>query len=216
MKYRKKSDRKAGFHNSLPPGLCWALSLICMLLTIVFMSSASRAMTDLSDAQRLQLESGDVVLSVKEDGNFNKGMVEATILIEAPAEIIWRVMIDCKEVPTFVPGINDCRVLSAGENWEIIEHDVKWTWFFPEMTYAFRAQYDKHKRIDFVRTGGDLKDMVGAWSLLATERGNKTIVCYSVYLDPGFLVPQWLVKLSLKKDLPAVLQALQKHVMSIN
>jgi hypothetical protein len=40
-------------------------------------------------------------------------------------------------------------------------------------------------------------------------------VRYRVYLDPGFLIPQWLVRNSLKSDIPAVLTALRNKVLAI-
>ena len=41
----------------------------------------------------------------------------------------------------------------------------------------------------------------------------QTLVRYRVFLDPGFWVPQWLVRTSLKADLPAVLTALRTKVL---
>ena len=188
------------------------VSLLLTLAAINLMPIHSFAMTSLTDSQRNQLDNGEVLVEVKQEGTPPKGMVEATILIDAPAEAIWSIMLDCDAVPTFVPGVNACKVLSAGSDWEIIEHDVKWAWLFPEITYVFRADYQKYRRIDFIRTEGDLKEMMGHWSLHPVDGGEKTIVCYSVYLDPGFLVPQWLVRYSLKNDLPEVLRALRTQV----
>jgi glutathione reductase (NADPH) len=39
---------------------------------------------------------------------------------------------------------------------------------------------------------------------------------YEVYLDPGFWVPQALVRHSLRKDLPAVLEALRTRVEGLD
>ena len=211
--YGKNGRVKERLFKIRPSTIQRGLIAVWIVLSIVSIAHSSLAVTDLSAYQRRQLEKGEVLTAVKPKGNPPKGMVEAAILIEAPAESIWRVMIDCAAAPSFVPGVNACRVTSAGDDWEIIEHDVKWTWFFPEITYAFRADYRKNERIDFVRTGGDLRDMAGHWSLHPLDSGNRTMVCYSVYLDPGFLVPQWLVRHSLKKDLPAVLRALREHVL---
>ncbi|MGD9308973.1 MAG: SRPBCC family protein, partial [Desulfosarcina sp.] len=143
-----------------------------------------------------------------------KGTVEATILIDAPASRIWSIMLDCSQIPTFVPGVEHCEVLDSGQNWEIIRHDVKWIWFFPQISYVFRARYQPNRQIDFVRIEGDLRDMQGRWQLTPMPDSAKTRVCYSVYVDPGFLVPQWLVRSALKTDLPAVLTALRRKVLN--
>ena len=58
---------------------------------------------------------------------------------------------------------------------------------------------------------GSLQRLDGTWWLepLAPD---KTLVFYSVDLDPGFLVPQFLVRRALRKDLPKVLAALRNRV----
>jgi len=41
--------------------------------------------------------------------------------------------------------------MESGKNWEIIRHEVKWIWFFPKISYVFRADYKINRRIDFVK-----------------------------------------------------------------
>jgi ribosome-associated toxin RatA of RatAB toxin-antitoxin module len=164
--------------------------------------------------QRSRLENGEVLVTANPIKGQTRGTVTATVLINAPAERIWQVMVDCADIPSFVPGVEDCQVLDSGENWEIIRHDVKWVWFFPRLSYVFRAQYQPIRKIDFTRIDGDLRDMQGSWRLIPVGDGGRTLVRYRVYLDPGFWVPQWLVRNSLKKDLPQVLTALRTKVGS--
>lgn len=138
--------------------------------------------------------------------------MEAIILIDAPAEKVWPIMTDCEAAPKFVPGLAACQVLHSGQDWEIIQHDVKWTWLLPEVSYVFLEEYEKNKRIDFERIRGGLRDIRGSWRLVPLNDGRQTVLAYGVYLDPGFFVPQWLVRHSLKADLPAVLSALRTQV----
>ena len=180
-------------------------------LVVIFRDAC--ATSDLSESQLLQLKSGAVLVAVQQADEPSKGMVEATILIDAPAESIWQIMVNCHEIPTFVPGLKACRVLAAGENWEIIRHEVKWIWFLPRLSYVFRAVYQQNRQIDFVKIEGDLREMKGTWRLTPLNETGQTIVRYSVYLDPGFFVPQYIVRQSLKADLPAVLTALRSEVL---
>jgi ribosome-associated toxin RatA of RatAB toxin-antitoxin module len=198
--------------GAIKPGLIvgWML----LLIAVPMMAGVALAASDLSGDQWLQLDNGDVVVAVQPAQGASKGTVEATILIDAPAERIWQVMLDCHEIPTFVPGVTDCQVLESGENWEIIRHQVKWIWLFPELSYVFRAQYLPRRQIDFTRIAGDIRDMRGRWRLIPIRGGSQTLVRYRVYLDPGFLVPQWLVRHALKSDLPDVLTALRTRVLS--
>lgn len=187
--------------------------LIISGIVLIVIFRYAHATSDLSESQLLRLKNGAVLVAVQQTDEPSKGMVEATILIDAPAESIWQIMVNCHEIPTFVPGLKACRVLAAGENWEIIRHEVKWIWFLPRLSYVFRAVYQPNRQIDFVKIEGDLREMKGTWHLTQLNETGPTIVRYSVYLDPGFFVPQYIVRQSLKADLPAVLTALRTEVL---
>jgi ribosome-associated toxin RatA of RatAB toxin-antitoxin module len=188
--------------------------LVITAIVLIAIVGDARANSSLSDSQFQRLKDGKVLVAVRPADGPSKGMVEATILIDAPAESIWQIMTNCSEIPTFVPGVKSCQVLSSGESWEIIRHEVKWIWLLPKLSYVFRASYIENRQIDFVRIDGDLREMRGAWRLSPLNAGSQTIVQYRVYLDPGFFVPQWLVRRSLKGDLPAVLTSLRTKVLN--
>jgi ribosome-associated toxin RatA of RatAB toxin-antitoxin module len=189
--------------------------LAALALALTLQDGASgRTVPDLSEDQLHRLEQGDIVVSVNQAEGPARGTVEATILIEAPVDLIWRIMNDCEEIPNFIPGIEKCEVLESGENWEFIRHEIKWIWLFPRLSYVFRADYLPKREISFNRISGDLREMKGSWRLIPAESSG-TFVRYRVYLDPGFLIPQWLVRNSLKSDIPAVLTALRNKVLAI-
>jgi ribosome-associated toxin RatA of RatAB toxin-antitoxin module len=163
------------------------------------------------EAERDLLAKGEIIVFDTSGGDA-KGMVEAAVLIHTPAEQVWNVMVDCHGAPEFVPGLKNCKVLQRGGDTETIEHQVKFSWLIPEVTYTFKANYHMHKRIDFKRTEGDLKELEGSWVLESVDDGRKTIIIYSVYLDPGFFVPQWLVRFILRRDLPELLLSIRNRV----
>ena len=84
----------------------------------------AHAVSGLSESQLLRLEKGEILVNVRQTGDPPRGTVEAMILIEAPAENIWQIMTECREIPNFVPGLKTCQVLDSGQNWEIIRHEV--------------------------------------------------------------------------------------------
>jgi len=128
-------------------------------------------------------------------------------------EQVWQVITNCEEVPTYLPKIRSCRILAKGANWEIIRHEVKWMWLMPKLHYVFKSTYTAHKRIEVSRVAGDLRELQGTWRLTRIDEGRKTIVNYSIFLDLGFFVPQWMVRHTLKRELPEVLTAFRKQVM---
>jgi len=163
-----------------------------------------------SSTQMDRLARGQVVVREEIDKRGFK-RITAAVLIQAPVEPIWNAVVDCDRAPEFVPGLKGCKVLERHANTEIIEHHVKISWLIPEVRYVFLARYDHLKRIDFHRVRGDLRSVVGSWVLQAVNP-QRTFVVYSVHIDPGFFVPQWLVRLVLKQDLPELMLALRSRV----
>jgi len=164
-----------------------------------------------------RLTAGEVVVRSTVDQSKPRGRVSAAVRINAQPEAVWNVMTDCEHAPSFVPELKHCRrVKSAPDGaWELIEHEVKYSWLLPTVRYVFRADYQRPRRIDFRRVSGDLKDQEGTWLLEPTPDGSATIIQYEVYLDPGFWVPQVVVRRLLRDDLPALLKALRTRVEGI-
>jgi ribosome-associated toxin RatA of RatAB toxin-antitoxin module len=167
------------------------------------------------EGELARLARGEVLVRVGGHDSDRKGRVLAAILINSPARQIWNIMIDCDRAPEFVPGLRSCRVLDRHESMEIIEHRVKFSMLQPTVTYVFRALYQNLRRIDFIRVGGYFRELEGSW-ILEQINGRQTIVVYSVYLDPGFPVPQWLVRRILRGELPDFLLALRNRVSELS
>ena len=191
---------------------CMGLLLASLLSTITVAQS-----TWLADpVLQRRLADGEVIVRTGFDAHERKGRVYAAVRIRATADVIWNVMTNCQDAPSFVPGLKRCRRLQSAPDgsWEIIEHEVKYSWLLPTVHYVFRADYQRPHRIDFHRVSGDLKDQEGTWLLGESADSSATIVEYEVYLDPGFWVAEALVRHTLRRDLPAVLRALRDRVES--
>jgi len=189
-----------------------AISALCLASWTCAGLAAAEGGGAVSADELARLERGEVVVSSPPAGRSRP--IAAAILIDAPPARVWEVMVDCPRAPEFVPGLRECRVLEHAPDHELIHHRVKIFAFLPEVSYTFRADYREGERIDFARTGGDLKAMEGSWTLAAVggRRLGRTLVRYSVHLEPGFLVPQWAVRRALRHDLPELLRALRARV----
>jgi hypothetical protein len=190
-----------------------AATLAAFLLLTSSGLSAQGWPQDLAIQQRLS--SGEVIVQEPAiDPSRPRGMVHAAVLIHATPEAIWRIVTDCREAGAFVPGLRSCRRVDAAPDgrWEDIEQEVHYSWLLPTVRYVFRAQYDRPHRIDFHRVSGDLRAEEGAWHLSEMPNASATLVEYEMYLDPGFFVPQILVKRTLRTDLPQALNALKRRI----
>lgn len=192
-----------------------ALVLLALILLPPATAVAQSAWTD--DPQvRQRLRAGEVVVAAgaPEDPQHPRGLVQAAVRIAGSPEAIWKVLTDCQQALTYVPGLRGCRRIDSAPDgsWADIEHVVHYSWMLPTVRYVFRAEYQRPHRIDFHRVSGDLKEEQGTWLLRPSQDGAATLVEYQVYIDPGFWIPQFLVHRSLRKDLPAALNGLRERV----
>jgi len=180
------------------------------LLALCF--SGQSLSTD-SQAWEEQLQRGEVPVVVEAGTHQKIKTVRAAVLIDASPEAIWSVMTNCELAPEFVPHLKSCEVLDAGDDWEIIEHKVKYYLLWPQQRYTFKADYHPFKKISFLRIKGDLKYLQGEW-LLQDDVDGQIRVTYSVTIDPGRLVPKFMVRRALRKDLPKVMKAFREQVLA--
>jgi len=45
---------------------------------------------------------------------------------------------------------------------------------------------------------------------------HRTELSYSMFMDPGFFVPQWLIREGVKSELPRTLDAVRKRVLAVS
>lgn len=114
-----------------------------------------------------------------------------------------------------VPGLAACVVLETApdQSWQIIRQVLDYSWYVPRLTYEFRATYEKPVRVSIERISGDLSVLKASWNLRSD--GDSTIAQYSVDLAPGFWVPNWIVRVALRHDLPKMMRALRTRAESV-
>ncbi len=191
------------------------LKAIAIGIVILLAIGASHISADQNWIDHDKLHARQILVKTDRRGESDRRRVRAAVLIDARPEQVWKVMLDCSQASDIVPRLKRCTVLERldGGRKEIIEHQVKYSWLLPKATYVFDADYEPYQRIGFRRIRGSIKRLEGSW-LLEPVTGDKTLLMYSVHINPGFFTPKWLVRSALKKDLPAALKALRARVES--
>jgi hypothetical protein len=184
--------------------------LMAALLPLVAAAQPA-AFSDQQSQQRLA--AGEVAIHAQLTGNQHGGQVNAAVMIHARPETVWSVMRDCEQAPAYIPGLKRCRRIGAAADgsWEIIEHEMKYSWLMPAIHSVLRLDY-RPWEIDFRSLSGDLKAEQGMWLVQRSADNSATIVEYELYVEPGFWVPPGLVRASLRHELPEALQALRSRV----
>ena len=118
-------------------------------------------------------------------------VVKKQLLIDAPVERLYEIIVDYERYPEFVPGIRACRIRSAkGEKHVEYELDLG----VKRIRYVLRHEEQRPRRVSWSLVSGDMmKVSNGSWDL-ADEAG-KTRAVYSVEIQIARppLVPQALV-----------------------
>ncbi|HEY9888771.1 MAG TPA: SRPBCC family protein [Candidatus Obscuribacterales bacterium] len=115
----------------------------------------------LSDAERHQLQQGDVVLVGQE------GTYAVLSLVKAPLPGVWGVLTAYEQFPTFLPSVVNCRILEKRENRVVVERrDLRKIGWLPIKVKIVTENVETwHDRIDYRMLDGTLDQMYGNWRL---------------------------------------------------
>lgn len=161
-----------------------------------------------------RLARGEIVVDVKNDGETK--YVTGSCIIDQPAEKIWPIMVNPFEFKGKIsPRMKQVEVVTDKANLSVLKVTMDMSFLFPNFTYVVESSYQPGEKISFHRVGGVLKDFRGSWQMTPIENGSKTELTYSMYLDTGFAVPQWLIREGVKGELPRTLKALRKRVQDV-
>lgn len=153
-------------------------------------------------------------LSVSLDSQGQSGRAVAVIRIHATREVVWPLIASCAEERRIVPGLKACDVLETApdHSWQRIRHIMDYSWYMPRLTYEVRATYKEPESVTVERISGDMARLRGSWTLQSD--GRDTVARYVVEFAPGFWVPNWIIRATLRRDLPEMLRNLRARAES--
>jgi carbon monoxide dehydrogenase subunit G len=150
------------------------------------------------------------VVEVDADNHGASGDIRAQVDIAAPPATVWKVLIDCGQVPHLMVGAKSCRVLQhdpAGR-WDVREQ-VSQGALLPAIRTVLRSDYDAPKTVHFHRIDGDLKVLEGSWRLDPLDSGLRTRVSYESRVQAPFGIPAFLARTVLRGDMPKTMNNLR-------
>jgi len=149
-------------------------------------------------------------VSVTLDPDGESALIHASIDIPAPARRVWLTMTDCDATRAMIRSLVQCRVVRAGDGWDVREHVTRGGPLWPAFRYVFRSDYEPGRRIRFRKLDGNLKTFEGEWDLTPLDGGQATRVRYQTRMAAPVFAPPMLVRAGLRKDTPRVLEALRR------
>lgn len=179
-------------------------------------AGAPAADFELTPAEHLRMQRGEIIIRADLDANQRRGTVRAAMRVDASPAVVFDAMINCADALEYVPHLRRCRVLPhAGDgSIALVEHEIDFGWYAPRMRYLFRAELVPDRSITFRQVSGDFKENEGRWELEPDAGGEATLLRYRVRIDPPGYVPTWLARSTFRKALPRMLENLKRHCES--
>lgn len=178
-------------------------------------ADASETTPDLAWIDRTALDAGEVLFHTERPDRPLSVLAKVAVRIAAPPEAVWNVLTACEVSPEYVPNIVSCRSLEKldGGRAELFVQVVKAVFFLPTFEHVFRLDYEPYRRIDVTRVSGPIERLDGIWWLVPADHEH-TLLVYEQALDPGMPVPRFMVRATLRRDLPRVLEAVRERAQS--
>lgn len=165
---------------------------------------SSPVWADSAEVQTLQ--QGKVVVKQNPTSANAVPSVEAKILIAKPPEKVWSVVSDPVTLMESERKVKKVKVLSKTANKQNVEFSVMMTPLFPAFNYVLLQELSGPYLLTFHRISGSFRDIQGSWRLTPFDNGTKTILSYTLKLDPGPLIPRALLMAAVKSDLPSMMK----------
>lgn len=186
---------------------------LCATVLLLELTGAAQAATtepDLAWIDRQALAAGMVLVSAERGERPQIVLVRVATEVDASPKALWDVLRACETAPEYVPNVVSCRSLEVIDDGqaEFFIQTVKPAFFIPSFEHVFRLDYTPYTRIDVHRVSGPIAYMEGSWWLLPQPNG-RILLVYEVAVDPGFPVPRFFVRATMKRDLPKVVQAVR-------
>ena len=199
------------------PSLRFVRRWRCAIALLPFLLCATRLLgeepePDLSWINREAVAAGMVFYETERGERPQVVVIKLAVEIAAPPQVIWEILTACQIAPEYVPNVQSCRKLEVLDNGraDLFVQVIKPAFFIPSFEHVFKLEYTPYTRIDVHRVSGPIAHMDGSWWLLPQPDG-RTLLVYHLALDPGFPIPRFFVRATLKRDAPRVLSAVRER-----
>lgn len=184
------------------------LSILLVFVVATGTCFAGAVSSESGDYDLARLQSGEIMLQVI-DSDKPGGAARVTALFHASADAIWEVIGHCEFELIYIRGLKSCEVLQPGRTNMLMRHRLRSSWYTPTLDFTFKASRKSGNSGEAHLVSGNLKVLQGRWKLIPLAQGNDVIVVHEIRIQPKIPAPRWLVRRSLRKDLPDMLACIR-------
>jgi hypothetical protein len=169
--------------------------------------------------QRAKLQAGEAVFEhVEEKGKDGQtgGHAQSSILINAPIETCWKILLDYEKQQEYIPRKTVSKIVK--QEGKIAYVEKEFDFYVTKVRYTMKYTLDEaNHRLNFEiapEYPHDLKDSAGYYGFEKVS-DKATLLTYVVLkVDTGVKVPQMVQEYLTSRDLPAVVVNIKKRVES--
>lgn len=141
----------------------------------------------------------------------NGGEARAAMDVRAPPDVVWSILSDCGQARRFMRNLISCRVLEAGDGWDVREHKSRGWVARPVMRNVSRITLEPNRRLSFSLLEGDWTRSDGEWTLTPIDGGRGTHVTYRINAAIAGGVPRGISQSLLVDSVRGTLAALRRE-----
>ncbi len=164
---------------------------------------------DLSWLDRALLDRGEVQVHPDQ---IEHGVVHMrfAVKVSAPVPTLWDVLKDCPRSAEYTPNIVSCRSLEILDDGraELFAQMIKIAFFVPAFEHVFRLSYDPYTHIGVHRVSGPIDVLDGNWWLVPQTDGSVLLV-NELGIDIGLPIPRFLVRATMRREVPKMLTGIR-------
>ena len=135
------------------------------------------------------------------------GTIRAELLIKSGLEDIRAILRGCGKAFIFVDGLEQCDILKQTDDYTLIHQVVDTGLLAPAIDYSYQSEYHSQTVISFTLVEGNLAILEGGWEFV--DLGDGIHVTYDMRVRPGFPLPRFLVRMSLRRMIPDMLACIR-------
>lgn len=141
------------------------------------------------------------------------GSIRVQAYVPGDIQKLWDFIASCASLFRYVDGLEACELISvrkeADADISIVHQVVDKSWLIPKIDYTIEVRRQPMSRVDFKLVQGDLKAMEGGWRFITVNDGAGTLVTHEIRVQPSIPAPRWLIRRSMRKDIPDMLACLR-------
>jgi len=181
---------------------------LLILVTTTNSPSVAAAPAGLSDEEMVWLKRGEILLQTIHTEK-SGAAARVTALLHTNANGVWNILGYCEYELIYVQGLKICEVLESDKLQMTVHHQVHKSWYTPTLDIVFTASRGSDGSGKASLVSGDLKILEAKWNLYPLADENSVIVVHEIRVQPKMPAPKWLVRRTLRKDLPDMMACIR-------